>query len=113
VESKPVCRIPEFVPLAARPRPGSASRTTAFTPRRASACATAHPTTPPPMITTSVSALPIASELGRCDDEPSAIGAPTQPRVECHETAVQRLGERQVLSGIGPRSYGDEAVTGL
>ena len=37
VESKPVCRIPEFVPLAASASSGLASSSTALTPRRASA----------------------------------------------------------------------------
>ena len=54
VESKPVCRIPEFVPLAASASAGSASSSVAATPRRARAYATAHPTTPPPTIATAI-----------------------------------------------------------
>src|SRR5204862_5029195 len=54
-ESKPVCRMPELVPLAASPGSGSASSTTTATLRRVSASATAQPTTPAPTTATSAS----------------------------------------------------------
>jgi glutamine synthetase len=49
--------MPELAPLAPSARPGSASSTSARTPSRASACATAHPTTPPPITATRASTL--------------------------------------------------------
>ena len=51
-ESKPVCRIPEFVPLAESPGSSCASTSVTATPRRASASATALPTTPAPTTVT-------------------------------------------------------------
>ena len=54
-ESNPVCTIPELVPLAASPTSGSASSSTTAAPRRASASALAHPTTPAPITATSAS----------------------------------------------------------
>ena len=51
-ESKPVCRMPELVPLAASANAGSASSSTTSAPRREAARATLVPTTPPPMTAT-------------------------------------------------------------
>ena len=77
MESKPVWRIPELVPLAASPGSGSASSSATETPRRASASAAAQPTTPAPTTAISASMPRIQAESEKSVDRgpPGAVSS--------------------------------------
>ena len=82
-----------MAPLAPRASSGSASSTSAGTPWRASACATAQPTTPPPITATGASAhdRPEASPIGSRLAEAGEVTLARAPLA-----AAKRGKERQV-----------------